>query len=79
MEVNSCQLSNIVTKSFILDVGKGLDFAKRSKPSNSVQKLFIKETAFNCYYKMIFTTAESNLLLSFKIELFAAVVKGFQL
>ena len=37
------------------------------------------ETALYGNYKIIFTIAGSSLLLSSKIELFATVVKGFQL
>ena len=83
MEVNSFQLSAIVRKSLILDFGKGLGLAKlvfvwQKKPSNSIQKLFTTETAFNGNYKIIFIKAGFSLLLSSKIELSATKVNAFQ-
>ena len=64
MEDNRFQLSIIITKSFILDVGKGFGLAKLI----SIQKLFMTETALNGNYKITYTITGS------KIELFATVV-----
>ena len=82
MEVNRFQLSTIVTKIFMLDICKGpglvkLIFVWQKHPSNSIQKLFMMETALNGNYKIKFIIARSNLLLSSKIELFTKIVKGF--
>ena len=82
MEVNRFQLSTIVTKIFMLDICKGpglvkLIFVWQKYPSNSIQKLFMMETALNGNYKIKFIIAGSNLLLSSKIELFTKIVKGF--
>ena len=84
MEVNSFQLSAIVTNISILDIGKGPALAKlifvwQKKPFNSIQKLFMTETDLYGYCKITFTIAASSLLLSFKIQLFATVVEGFYL
>ena len=88
MEVNRFQLSIIVTTSFILDVGKGsglgiliflFSFLNFFLTLNSIQKLIMAETALNDNYKIIFTITGSSFLLSSKIELFARVVKDFQL
>ena len=88
MEVNRFQLSTIVTTSFILDVGKGFglgiliflfSFLNFFLTLNSIQKLIMAETALNDNYKIIFTITGSSFLLSSKIELFARVVKDFQL
>ena len=75
-EINSFQLSTIVAKNSILDVCKGFSSAKlilfdKKKPSNSIQELFLTETALYGNCKMIFSIAGSSLLLSFKIQLFA--------
>ena len=67
---NRFQLSTIVTKGSILDVGKGPNLAKlifvwqKKNPSNSIQKLFMMETALHGNCKIIFTIAGSSLLLS---------------
>ena len=71
-------LSTIVTKSFILDAGKGPAFGKK-KPFNYIQKPFMTETTLYGKYEIISTIAGPSLLPSSKIELFATVVKGFQL
>ena len=64
-EVNSFQQSTIVTKSSILDVCKGIISAKlilfdKKKPSNSIQELFMTETALYGTRKIIFTIAGSK-------------------
>ena len=80
-EVNSFQLSTIVTESSILYVCKGLSSIKlilfdKKKASNSIQELFMTETALYRNCKIIFTIAGFSLLLSSKILLFAT--GGFQ-
>ena len=57
--LNTFQLSTIVTNSSILDVGRGPDLVKlnfvwQKKPSNSIQKLFIMETASMVIVKLYF-------------------------
>ena len=49
------------------------------KPSYLIQKLFMTEAALYSNYKMTFTIVGSSFLLSSTIEVFANVVKGFQL
>ena len=54
-------------------------FCLTKKLSYLTQKLFMMETALYGNYKITFTTAGSSFLLSSTIEVFANVVKGFQL
>ena len=54
-------------------------FVWQKKPSNSVQKQFMVETALYRNCKIIFNVAGSSFLLSSKFELIPAAVEDLQL
>ena len=80
-EVNSYQLSTIVTNSSILDVGRGPNLVKLIFVWQKSHLIQFKSYSWwkRLYGKITFTIAGSSLLLPSKIELFATVVECFQL
>ena len=54
-------------------------FYLTKKPAYLIQKLFMMEAALYSNYKITLTIAGSSFLLSYTIEVFANIVKGFQL